>query len=312
MSDAFFPIEPYTIRPEIAQSFDLYFLQDNEKLMLYCPGGQRAADSELAQNLDSPVEKLLVLKKDWIAYNLYRVDNLDGILEFPRLTAPQKAATIYKSLVFIAEHLFRAPRPELIHRYKKTTQATVRQAALDASVLHQLTGMTAFEFSVHNHSVNVGIYGMGLMREFLDTVPSEDVAAGFFLHDIGKCRVPVEILHKKGPLSRIETHAFRRHVEEGVRILQEAGALNRDAEIIITQHHERDDGSGYPLGLREGAIHVNAKVCAIADVFDNLTVSRPNQRAISLFDAMKIMKTEMFAGLDPVYFQKFVRLFSGR
>jgi HD-GYP domain-containing protein (c-di-GMP phosphodiesterase class II) len=138
----------------------------------------------------------------------------------------------------------------------------------------------------------------------------KEVAAAFFLHDIGKCRVPPDILMKKGPLSPVEWKVIRNHVEDGCKILSEQNLLTREAQIIISQHHERHDGSGYPHNVRGDKIHPHARICSIADVFDGLTSFRPFRKEFSSFEAMKIMKNEMFRDFDPVYFQKFVRLFS--
>lgn len=115
---------------------------------------------------------------------------------------------------------------------------------------------------------------------------------------------------KRGPLTPTEWKVMRNHVEDGCKLLSEQEMLTRESLIIISQHHERHDGSGYPRNLRGDSIHPHARICAIADAFEGLTSYRPFRKEYSSFEAMKIMKNEMFRDFDPVFFQKFVRLFS--
>jgi HD-GYP domain-containing protein (c-di-GMP phosphodiesterase class II) len=96
----------------------------------------------------------------------------------------------------------------------------------------------------------------------------------------------------------------------GVRILAANKALTKEAELIVMEHHERDDGTGYPRQLKGDEIHISGKICSIADVFDGLTSYRPWRKAYSSYDALRIMKNDIFKHFDPEYFQKFVKLFS--
>ena len=100
------------------------------------------------------------------------------------------------------------------------------------------------------------------------------IATGALLHDIGKIRVPPDILNRPG---RLEPHALqvlRKHVEYGEEIIREIGHFSEEAMAIVTQHHEKLDGSGYPHGLRGDQIHPFARMAAVADVYDDLTTPR--------------------------------------
>jgi HD-GYP domain-containing protein (c-di-GMP phosphodiesterase class II) len=281
--------------------------------VLYCAGGEQVAGEMSEKIREHQVEKLFILKKDWNQYHVYVEDNLDTILADISMPPPRKALVSYGTIAHIAEQLFRSPRAEFIRRYKKSIMTTLKHVVNDDPALRSLIGLTTFDFSIFNHSLNVGIFGMGLLKEILGKQPGHnlgEISVGFFLHDIGMCRVPPDIIHKKGPLSKAEWKCLRGHVEEGVRILEEHHMLTHESRIIISQHHERQDGSGYPRRLHGDAIHEYAKICSIADVFDGLTSYRPFRKEHSSFDAMRIMKAEMFRNIDPVYFERFVRMFS--
>ncbi|MHB9028510.1 MAG: HD-GYP domain-containing protein [Candidatus Latescibacterota bacterium] len=312
MDSAFLPIDRLTIRPETVQTFDIYFRSGESNLVLYCAGGEKVADEMCGKIREHGIEKLFIFKKDWNQYHVYVEENLDTILADSSLVPPRKALVSYGAMAFIAEQLFRSPRAEFIRRYKKAIMITLKHILHDDSALGSLIGLTTFDFSIYNHSINVGIFGMGLLKEILEKESGHnfgEIAAGFFLYDIGMCRVPPDVIHKKGPLSKAEWKCMRGHVEEGIQILEEHNMLTRESQTIISQHHERHDGSGYPRHLRGDAIHVYAIICSIADVFDGLTSYRPHRKERSSFDAMRIMKAELFKDFDPVYFEKFVRMF---
>jgi putative nucleotidyltransferase with HDIG domain len=110
---------------------------------------------------------------------------------------------------------------------------------------------------------------MGLSREEMD-----DLHRGAFLHDIGKIGVPSKILDKTGKLTEGEYERIKGHPEMGARILEPIGAYQRVIPIV-GQHHERYDGQGYPEGLSGEAIHIGARVLAVADVYDAMVSNRP-------------------------------------
>lgn len=100
------------------------------------------------------------------------------------------------------------------------------------------------------------------------------------LHDIGKIGVRDAVLNKPGRLTPEEMAEIREHVNYGVRLLENGGSdLIRVAAAIIGGHHEKWDGSGYPCGLAGTAIPIEARVTAVADVFDALTSARPYKEA---------------------------------
>ena len=182
----------------------------------------------------------------------------------------------------------------------------------DDSNLQKFIGLTNLDFSNYNHSINVGIYSLGLSKKLISNEFNHDLkqmAAGFFLHDIGKSEIPSVILNKKGPLSHVQWEIMKKHPEKGYKILEKFGEMSEEIEIIVMQHHERHNGSGYPRGLKDDQIHMYAKICSIADVFDALTSYRKFKKNHSTFKALKVIKEEMNENFTPEFFEKFARLF---
>jgi HD-GYP domain-containing protein (c-di-GMP phosphodiesterase class II) len=106
------------------------------------------------------------------------------------------------------------------------------------------------------------------------------------VHDVGKITVPDAVLLKAGPLDPKEYEEMKGHVEAGVRILQNI-SLYRESLDILAQHHERLDGSGYPLGLKGDEIIFPARVLAVADAYDAMTTDRPYRRAKTPEEAVR-------------------------
>lgn len=107
---------------------------------------------------------------------------------------------------------------------------------------------------------------------------------GAYLHDVGKARIPSEVLLKPGPLTPAEWEVMRQHPVLGQEMVTKTQADR--AALIVGQHHERVDGSGYPRGLCEDEILVESQIVAVVDTFDAITTNRPYHQAESAMVAM--------------------------
>jgi putative two-component system response regulator len=110
-----------------------------------------------------------------------------------------------------------------------------------------------------------------------------------YLHDIGKMVVPAEILNKPGKLSDIEMSLIRTHSEQGYEMLHRINLPKNIAEIV-RQHHERLNGSGYPMGLKDDEILKEARIIAVADVVEAMISYRPYRPALGVSDALSEIK----------------------
>jgi putative nucleotidyltransferase with HDIG domain len=126
----------------------------------------------------------------------------------------------------------------------------------------------------HGHSERVVTFSLRLGRELgLDKEQLKALEFGSLLHDIGKIGVPDAILRKPAQLTSDEWVKMREHPLHGQQILREIKFLEGAARVVA-QHHEKWDGSGYPLGLRGEEIDMNARIFAVADAFDAMTSDR--------------------------------------
>ena len=157
------------------------------------------------------------------------------------------------------------------------------------------------------HSVNVavlsGVIGkwMGLKGQNL-----RDLIFAGLMHDIGKSQVPPEILNKPGKLSAEEMDIMKRHTIQGYYLLKEVPRTPLVIMWSVLQHHERMDGSGYPLHLRGSNIHEFARIISVADVYDAMTSDRVYRRRTTPYHVVEALFRQMFNVLDPVVCSKFL------
>lgn len=123
----------------------------------------------------------------------------------------------------------------------------------------------------------------------LDDESVELVRLGATVHDIGKVAVPAELLAKPGDLDRVEFEMVKRHALAGERILRQS-LLKSPVPEIAAQHHERLDGSGYPLGLSRDEIHYFARIVAVADVFEAIVHHRPYRPSLGSAAALATLR----------------------
>jgi HD-GYP domain-containing protein (c-di-GMP phosphodiesterase class II) len=127
------------------------------------------------------------------------------------------------------------------------------------------------------------------------------------LHDIGNVKVDGALLHKPTPLNGAELEEVRRHTTYGYQLLRNVTAINEGVRLAALQHHEKIDGTGYPLHLEGSQIHVYAKIVAVADIFHAMTLEKAYRKAQSPYLVLEQLQTESFGKLDPVIVQTFIQ-----
>jgi putative nucleotidyltransferase with HDIG domain len=156
------------------------------------------------------------------------------------------------------------------------------------------------------HAVRVGVMAeVVASRLGWDEADVEVLRLGAALHDVGKVVVPERILRKSGPLDADELAEMRRHPEEGARMVAQHPALQLVVPVVL-YHHERWDGSGYPIGLEGEAIPAEARVLTVVDAFDAMTTDRSYRRATT--EEAAVAELERCAGtqFDPEIVRAFV------
>lgn len=239
-------------------------------------------------------------------------EELKAAIEDKNAPPKDKAKAVYNNSLQMMQHIIEEPSSDNILSGKRMVGDVVDLILTDDETAECLTQITSYDYYTYTHSVNVGMFSVLLSKAALGDHSNHnmrELGAGFFLHDIGKCEVPSNIINKPGRLTEEEWELIRMHPTTGEKILRSTGHLTEECGYIVMQHHEREDGSGYPLSLSRYRIHLYAHICAIADVYDALTAVRAYKKKLTTFEALRVMKAEMVSHFNQDLFEKFVRLF---
>lgn len=151
----------------------------------------------------------------------------------------------------------------------------------------------------HEHCSRVCAIATGMAKVLgFDDASLRELRRAALLHDLGKLSISNRVLDKPGPLTDVERTRFREHPLLGGEILGRVPGL-RTLALVVSAHHERLDGSGYPRGLAGDALTMPMRVLAVADVYEALTSDRPYRPAYYSDDALELMRVDVPCRLDP-------------
>ena len=170
-------------------------------------------------------------------------------------------------------------------------------------MLHNMRKITD---STYAHSLNVSLISrmIGMWQNY-NADDLETLTLGGLLHDIGKSKIPPEIINKPGRLTPEEYELVKKHSEYGYELLKNQNISVRIKKIALT-HHERCDGSGYPIGLVGDDIDDFANIVAIADVYDAMTADRCYRRGVCPFEVIATFEREGLGKYKPQFITSFL------
>jgi putative nucleotidyltransferase with HDIG domain len=174
------------------------------------------------------------------------------------------------------------------------------QAYLGPRVNALLTRLASCDTSTEEHTRRVALLAARVGDELkLSAASRRHLAVGGLLHDIGKLAVPPEILLKPAALTDEEFAAIKRHPQDGRRLLEELGGFPEEVLGLVSDHHERLDGSGYPRGLTANELNIETRILAVCDVYDALVSDRVYRPAWTPERALALLHDEAHA-YDPI------------
>src|SRR5215208_6294295 len=209
------------------------------------------------------------------ALRLGAFDYLMKPFDLRQVEAVVKRALEHYDLV-VAKQRYENHLEELVEQ--RTAELDRALNSLEGAYRSTLKALTAAletrDSETHGHSERVVSYSLRLGREYgLNSKEMKALEFGSLLHDIGKIGVPDSILRKPGKLTEEEWVRMREHPFHGQQILRGIEFLEGAARVVA-QHHEKWDGTGYPLGLRDEEIDICARIFSVADAFDAITSDR--------------------------------------
>jgi putative nucleotidyltransferase with HDIG domain len=193
----------------------------------------------------------------------------------------------------------RASRP-LSGDLTATELVAAEEAYLGPRVRALLVRLAARDRSTEEHTRRVALLAAAVAEELkLPAAARRDLAMGGLLHDIGKLSVPLEILNKPGALSDEEYAQIKRHPAAGRALLEELGGFPEPVRRLVSDHHERLDGKGYPRGLAAGDLDLLTRVLTACDVYDALVSDRVYRAAWPAERALALLHQDTGTAFDP-------------
>jgi len=308
---AFFPVNLDLIGPETQLDFALYRPSDEAgRVLLLQPG--RALGREAWQKIATAGLSLYASRSDRPLYLALQERVLAGLIEKEEVDDRRLAEVAYELALTVIESAFDQPEAEGVRRAQGSLRTVVdlilKRDRFAAGLLQQVRNSPL----LHVHCCNVAVFGLGLAKVLLDRGEECDLqslAPALFFHDLGHTVTALGIFDKPRVLTPLEWARIRAHTGVGLELLTEAGITGKTVSGVLLQHHERLDGSGYPDHLRGREIHLGARICAIADVYDAFTSDRGDQARMSPLMAARAMIQEMAPQFDQGLMGAFLDMF---
>jgi HD-GYP domain-containing protein (c-di-GMP phosphodiesterase class II) len=296
VSEFFVPVALESIEPNMFPEVDLFLRSGENKFVLYKSHDRIFTDRDAARLADAGVEFLFVRKGDIEIINEYLEANAERMLKDSRFDGRAKGKIIYQTSINFVGDIF--DHPEKVgdfDRSKRLIENLFLYLSTDQEAFNSLETVMSHNYYTYVHSLQVTALSILVNAEAYLLTRDEliDVGIGSILHDFGKIFVPQPILTKTTKLSASEQAQFRQHPESGYLYLKEKTKLSDVSLAIIRYHHERNNGSGYPLGLAGEAIPRSAQVAAVCDVYCLLTIDRMGRKALPPYMSIQIMRQEM-------------------
>lgn len=314
-STAYRPIPLQTLRIGAGPDCSVFLARDDpdgdQQLVLLRDSARALRPMHRERLLENNVTELFVRNSEYDRYARYLEGHLSEVLWDPRLSDHLKGELLADvSRQLIGDGFADPTNPEFVGRISALSSQMVAFASKGNELLGHLVDALDSRYDLRGHAINVCVYSLAIALESrLFTIRElRDIAMGALLHDIGKTRVPAELLKRPDALTADELAQVRRHVELGESLLLEAhDDLRTEVLQPISLHHEALNGRGYPRRLAGDRIAPEGRIVAIANTYDALTTTRPYRQPVSPFEALSRMKNEMAARFDQDLLVCFIR-----
>jgi len=254
--------------------------------------------------------EILINRDDTDRYKVYLNDAVKQMAA--TMNAQQSKNFLVKETTkMLMKELMENPRSgEKMKESEKAVEDIIDSIINSKGVVSNLITINKHDYYTYTHCVNVSVFSVGTAMALGIKSDAElfAIGVGGLLHDIGKSTIPPEILSKHPDrLNTFETTILKEHVVEGVNLVKLFKGIPEDAMYPLREHHERLSGSGYPFGIKGDKMHISGKIAAVVNLYDTLTTSRPNYRAMTPFETLTHMRS-LSDDYDQDIFKEFVNL----
>lgn len=288
---------PWLDTPFVLQGFPLKTKSDINALKKYCSyvyvdvEKQIKIDEKKSGELIQTKDKSQSIKEDFIkSFNTTLLPYKDQIGFTDELPNAKKALTesnnIVRDVLVELKNSGKLKLPDL----KNSTETLMHSVLRNSDAITWLCLMKQKDDYIYRHSVSSSIYAFLLGRHLgYDQQELQMLGLGAMLLDVGKTKIADELLNKTDVLTDSETDLMRKHVEFGLKILDQTPEIHPIVRSMLETHHERYDGTGYPSGLSGESIPMFGRIAGIVDSFDAMTSLRPYAQQKSTYDCLRAL-----------------------
>jgi hypothetical protein len=300
--------------------FGIYRRTDTGEVIRVCEPNRIYLPLDALPITDEDPSVVLLKKESRLDLLHYLDRNLDDIVSNPRMSAPEKAEIFYYMGYRRLRALYRNPNRITLGGMKGLIALMVEQILVDKEIVKgvfELVRDNVCRTTEHPectilHSLNVGFLGTFFVMKALPNLVRdnlEEVALGYFIHNIGMMRLPQKIMDYGGDLNEATWTLIRQHPVWGIEMIKGIEEPSRDVAHIIMDHHEKSNGKGYPRALTGVDIHFFVKVLSLVDAFSAMISDRNYRPAMPVVEALKAIKGKIPNDYDPSIFSKLILVF---
>lgn len=311
----FVPIKTETLVDNTAAHFDVYTLLERpegeatpDDFLLYAKAPYTWTLRELTDLTRVGIQDLFIDESQRRNYDRYLRLHLD----LPEIDRNEEPRFRIRKVQDIGQHLVESCfLSDIDQRVVGKLEGVAKELVVclkdDPKSVHHIQSLAEYDLYTYVHSVGVATLTTAIAMKMGISDPDElrIYAMGGILHDVGKKLVPLQVLNKPGPLLPEEWELMKAHPTTGLDLLKPLG-LPKEILEIVSCHHEKIDGSGYPDGLVGDEIPIHVQVATVADIFNALTTTRCYHRKRSRFEALMFMKHHLRGKVSPEVFKALV------
>lgn len=294
--------------PSFSEAYDRFLKQDTFSLIVLNLSPLNSTNIQILQNIKKlkPQPATIVLSDEpdqKLAITLIKEDLIDHIAH------PENTAEIYsairsefnkRELIRENESYVQSMRKLSAERSQNIKRALELEDIYNATLENLMTALDLRDVETLGHSRTVAKYSLVLAEnlDVKDKTTLDNIRKGALLHDVGKIAIPDSILKKPTKLNAQEWEKIKLHPSLGYGLIKEIKLLKEVGNIIL-YHHERYDGNGYPHGLKENNIPLEARIFALADTLDAITSHRPYRKERDFATAKREIQRNNCKQFDP-------------
>ncbi|MBC8080684.1 MAG: HD-GYP domain-containing protein [Gorillibacterium sp.] len=208
----------------------------------------------------------------------------------------QKTIATSKGIFESIKGSYKIPLMEI----RKEVLPSIKDISINTNIYQLFEMVKAKDDYTYEHNIGVAVLST-LIGRWMKLSESElsILSLSALMHDVGKVKTPEEILNKPDKLTNDEFELIKKHTIYGYELLKETLGINHRIALVSLQHHEREDGMGYPFGLKKEKIDSFSSIVAVADIFHAMSSKRPYHDPISFHEIIDQMGQGKFGKLNP-------------